>query len=146
MDPSKIKKDIPGSMLGRVELEKKTLRIQELSDKIGVAIKQYEAAQQKFEKGEDSYKEWENIIKLLKAQIKDVVVFVAVAYHNQGIIHAGRKEFREAEGLFLQALEINPDYAMAYYNLAVVYKNLNDIPKAKDYLARAKALGYPPKE
>jgi tetratricopeptide (TPR) repeat protein len=135
-----------GSALGRVPVEKKALRIQELSDKIGFAIKQYEAAQRKFEKGEDSYKEWENIIKLLNAQIKDVESFVAVATHNLGIIHAGRHEFDKAEKLLLKAIALNPDYAMAYYNLAVVYKNLGDIPQAKEFLAKAKSLGYPPKE
>jgi tetratricopeptide (TPR) repeat protein len=137
-------KDKPRTALGRVAVEHKALRIEDLSDKIGYAIQQYERAQQKFEKGEDSYKEWQNIIKLLHAQIKDVETFMAIAHHNLGIIHAGRKEFQKAEELFLKSISVNPEYAMAYYNLAVVYKNLNDIPKAKEYLAKAKALGYPP--
>jgi tetratricopeptide (TPR) repeat protein len=138
-------KDQTKTALGRVAVEKKALRIQDLSDKVGYAVQQYEKAQEKFEAGQDSYKEWQNIIKLLNAQIKDVENFLATAHHNLGIIHAGRRELQKAEELFLKAIAINPDYAMAYYNLAIVYKNLNDIPKAKEFLAKAKALGYPPK-
>jgi tetratricopeptide (TPR) repeat protein len=132
--------------LGKVDVKKKALRIQDLEDKIGVAIKQYEGAQEKFENGKDSYREWENMIKLLNAQIKDVQVFVAVGHHNLGIIHAGRKEFKQARDLLHKAIDINPDYAVAYYNLALVYKNLDDIPKAREYMAKARELGYPPRD
>jgi tetratricopeptide (TPR) repeat protein len=135
----------PKTALGRVAVEKKALRIQDLGDKIGFAIQQYEKAQAKFEGGEDSYKEWQNIIKLLNAQIRDVQTFLATAHHNLGIIHAGRRELKQAEELFLKAIALNPDYAMAHYNLAIVYKNLNDMTKAKEYLAKAKELGYTPK-
>ena len=135
--PSKGKK-----ALGRVDVARKALRIQDLSDKVGHAVKQFEAAQKKFEGGADSYKEWENIIKLLNYQIKDVQHFLAVAHHNLGIIHAGRKEFKKAEELFLKAVEIEPDYAMAYYNLAVVYKKLDDAEKAQEYYQKAKECGY----
>ena len=130
--------------LGRVDVERKALRIQDLGDKIGVAIQQFEAAQKKFESGQDSYKEWKNIIKLLNIQARDVKHFLAVAHHNLGILHAGRKELAKAEELFKKAIEIDPDYAMAYYNLAVVYKNFMDPEKAKQYYQKAKALGYPP--
>jgi tetratricopeptide (TPR) repeat protein len=130
--------------LGRVEVAKKALRIQDLSDKVGHAIQMFEAAQKKFESGQDSYREWNNIVKLLNFQIRDVQHFLAIAHHNMGIIHAGRKEFDQAEELFLKALEIDPDYAMAYYNLAVVYKKLEMPEKAKKYYAKAKELGYPP--
>jgi tetratricopeptide (TPR) repeat protein len=130
--------------LGRVDVAKKALRIQDLSDKVGYAVNQFEAAQKKFESGQDSYKEWQNIVKLLNLQIKDVQHFLAVAHHNLGIIHAGRKEFGKAEELFQKAVEVDPDYAMAYYNLAVVYKKLNQDQKAKEYYFKAKELGYPP--
>ncbi|HUT54086.1 MAG TPA: tetratricopeptide repeat protein [bacterium] len=130
--------------LGRVEVAKKALRIQDLSDKVGYAIQTFEAAQKKFETGQDSYREWQNIVKLLNIQIKDVQHFLAIAHHNLGIIHAGRKDFNKAEELFLKALEIDPDYAMAHYNLAVVYKKLDLPDKAKQYYQKAKELGYPP--
>lgn len=130
--------------LGRVEVKQKALRIQDLGDKVGTAIQQFERAQKKFEAGQDSYREWKNIIKLLSIQIKDVQHFLAVAHHNLGIIHAGKKEFEKAEVLFLKAIEVDSEYAMAYYNLAVVYKNLKKMEKAKKYYDKAKSLGYPP--
>jgi len=130
--------------LGKVDVAKKALRIQDLGDKMGFAIQQYQSAQKKFEEGQDSYKEWQNIIKLLNIQIRDVQMFLAVAHHNMGIIHAGRKEYGKAEEKFNEAIKINPDYAMAYYNLAVVYKKLNQNEKAKQFYNKAKSLGYPP--
>jgi tetratricopeptide (TPR) repeat protein len=130
--------------LGRVDVRKKALRIQDLGDKAGTAVKMFEAAQSKFEKGEDSSREWKNIIKLLNLQIKDMRHFQAVAHHNIGIIHAGRAEFRKAEEWFKKAVEIDPDYAMAYYNLAVVYRKLDDKEKARKNYLKAKELGYAP--
>jgi len=130
--------------LGKVDVQKKALRIQDLGDKVGFAIKQFETAQKKFEAGQDSYQEWRNIVKLLSIQIKDVQHFLAVAHHNLGVIHAGKKEFEKAEELFRKAVEVDPDYAIAYYNLAVVYKNLKNAEMAQKYFAKAKSLGYPP--
>ncbi len=130
--------------LGRVDVTRKAMRVQELGDKVGFAVKQFEAAQAKFEAGKDSYKEWTNIIKLLKIQIKDMEHFMAVAYQNQGVIHAGRKEYAKAEKMFKTALEIDPDYAVAHYNLAVVYKRLDDPIRSKEHLANARRLGYVP--
>jgi len=135
-----------GSTLGKVDVEKKAVRIQDLGDRVGFAIKQYEAAQEKFETGADSYKEWKNIIKLLNSQVKDVEKFLAISHHNLGVIHAGRRELDQAEELFKKAIEINPDYGVAYYNLAVIFKNKHDIIKAKEFLAKAKELGYAPRE
>ena len=138
------KDDKTKTPLGRVPVARKAMRISELSDKIGIAINQYESAQKKFEAGEDSYREWENIIKLLNLQIEDVKHFSAVAHHNLGVIHAGRHEFRQAEELFRKAVEIDPHYAIAYYNLAVVYKHLKEDAKCHECLVKAKELGYSP--
>lgn len=132
------------STLGRMPVSKKALRIQDLGDKVGFAISQYEAAQKKFESGIDSFREWENIIKLLNTQIEDIKHFLAVAHHNLGVIHAGRKEFRKAEERFKKAVEIDPDYGIAYYNLAVVYKKLGDNEQCRANLTKAKECGYSP--
>lgn len=138
------KPDQNRTALGKVEVQKKALRIQELSDKLGFAIKQFEKAQAKFEKGEDSYREWVNISKLLTLQIRDLQHFQAVAHHNLGVLHAGRREFRKAEELFKKAIELDPEYGIAHYNLAVVYKRQGDIIKCRECFARAKELGYQP--
>jgi tetratricopeptide (TPR) repeat protein len=128
--------------LGKVDVKKKALRIQDLGDKMRSAVTLFERAQQKFESGEDSYQEWQNISKILAIQMKDVEHFLAVATHNMGIIHAGRKEYVKAREKLEKALELDPDYAVAHYNMALVYKKLNDMEKCKHHLARAKELGY----
>ncbi len=128
--------------LGKVEVKKRAARIQDLSDKVGVAINQFQAAQKKFEDGRDSYAEWKNIIKLLNSEIKEIQHFLAVAHHNMAIIHAGRREFDKARELLEKSLDLDPEYAMAWYNLAVTYKHLNNKPKAKECYTRAKDLGY----
>ncbi len=128
--------------LGKVDVQSKAMRIQDLGDKVGFAINQFELAQDKFEAGKDSYKEWKNIIKLLNIQIKDIQHFKAVAHHNMGVVLAGRKNFKKAVKKFKEAVELDPGYALAWYNLAVAYKLLNNIPRAKKCMAKAKELGY----
>ncbi len=130
--------------LGRVDVSRKAVRIQDLGDKVGVAISQFQAAQKKFEQGQDSYKEWQRIIKLLDIEIKDIEHFKAVAHHNMGVIHAGRREFKRAEEMFRQAVKLDPDYALAWYNLAVTYKHTKEMEKCKECFYKAKQLGYPP--
>ena len=130
------------STLGKVDVLSKAMRIQDLGDKVGFAIKQFELAQDKFEGGKDSYKEWKNIIKLLNIQIKDIQHFKAVAHHNMGVVLAGRRKFEKAVTKFKEAVELDPEYALAWYNLAVAYKLLDKIPKAKQCMAKAKELGY----
>jgi tetratricopeptide (TPR) repeat protein len=128
--------------LGKVDVTSKAMRIQDLGDKVGFAIKQFELAQDKFEAGKDSYKEWKNIIKLLNIQIKDIQHFKAVAHHNMGVVLAGRKNFKKAVKKFNEAVELDPQYALAWYNMAVAYKLLNKMVKAKECIAKAKELGY----
>ena len=43
---------------------------------------------------------------------------------------------------FMQAVSADPDYALAHFNLANVYLDLDDIPKAQDHLSKAEALGF----
>ncbi len=128
--------------LGKVDVKKKALRIQDLGDKMRSAVTMFERAQQKFEDGEDSYQEWQNIAKILAIQRSDVDHFLAVANHNMGIIHAGRKEFEYAREKLEKALELDPNYAVAHYNMALVCKKLEDMKKCKEHLAKAKELGY----
>jgi tetratricopeptide (TPR) repeat protein len=130
--------------LGRVAVQRKALRIDELGDRVSTAIGLYKSAQKKFEVGQDSQREWENIIKVLQAEIEHVRRFIAVAHHNLGVVFAGRHQIQRAKVYFEQAIEIDPDYAVAYHNLAVIYKNLGDLPEARRLAEKAKELGYPP--
>jgi len=135
-----------GTALGKVDVSKKAVKIQDLGDKVGIAVRLFESAKMKFERGQDSYKEWANIIRLLNIQIKDIQHFLAVAHHNMGVIHAGRGEFEKAEEKFHHAIELDPEYALAWYNLAVTYKRLKDDIKCRECVAKAKELGYNPSE
>jgi len=128
--------------IGKIGVEKKVLRIEELSDRVKVAIDLYNAAQMKFEHGQDSLHEWENIIKVLNAEIKHIERFVAIAYHNIGVIYAQRNDLKLAKKYFELALMIDEDYALANFNLAVVYKKMGKIDLAKKFYIRAKELGY----
>ncbi|MFO8058430.1 MAG: tetratricopeptide repeat protein [bacterium] len=128
--------------LGKVDVKKKALRIQELGDKMKTAVAMFQSAQKKFEQGKDSYNEWQNIAKILDLQVKDTTHFLAVAHHNMGIIHAGRKEYKKAREKLEKAIELDPDYAVAHYNMALVYKKLDNMEKCKEHALRAKELGY----
>jgi len=128
-----------------MDVERKALRIEDLSDRVKLAVDLYKAAQKKFDEGIDSLREWENIVKVLNAELKHIERFVAVAYHNQGVIHAQRNDLQEAKKFFELALMIDEDYPVANYNLAVVYKKLGRLEDAKKFYKRAKELGYEPK-
>ncbi len=132
------------AQLGRVDVERKAMRIEDLSDKVNVAVSLFNKAQHKFESGKDSRREWKQIITLLGAETKNINHFIAVANHNIGVIHAGQRDLDKAKEWFLKAIQIDDDYAMAYYNLAVTYKELGDMRQAKKYYALALEKGYTP--
>ena len=69
-----------------------------------------------------------NSRKLIQAKLKAKKLVKkfprAFLLHNLlGLILSERNEFKEAEDSFLKALKINPNFAVAYNNLANVYKN-----------------------
>ena len=47
----------------------------------------------------------------------------------------------QAEKEFVKAVSADPGYALAHFNLANVYLDLDDIPKAQKHLSRAEELG-----
>ncbi|KOF55793.1 hypothetical protein AGR56_18555 [Clostridium sp. DMHC 10] len=57
-----------------------------------------------------------------------------VAYNMKGQFLCAIREFDEAKKMFLKAISINPEYADAYYNLALVCVKLNDFKISIDYL------------
>jgi len=132
------------SKIGKMDLEHKTIRIEELSDRVKVAIDLYNVAQRRFEKGLESIREWENIIRVLNMEIKNIERFIAIAHHNMGVVQAQKNNLEQAREEFEAALEIDPEYAIAYFNLAVVFKKLGRLDKAKEFYQKAKALGYEP--
>ncbi len=131
--------------IGKIDVQRRSLRIEDLSDRVKLAIDLFNSAQRRFERGEDSLREWENIIRVLNAEIKNIERFIAIAYHNMGVIYAQRKNLQEAKKLFEKALKIDSEYAIAYYNLAVVHKKLGNLVKARSLYKKALSLGYSPK-
>jgi len=136
---------IKESPIGKIDVEQRAVRIEDLSDRVKIAVELYKAAQRKFDQGQDSLREWENIIKVLNAEIKHIERFVAVAYHNQGVIYAQRNDLKAAKKFFELALMIDEDYPVANFNLAVIYKKLGNRENAARFLRRAQELGYTPK-
>jgi len=132
------------SQLGKVDVQRRAMKIEELSDRVNTAVALYKSAQLKFEKGKDSRKEWGNIIKVLGFEIKNIQRFIAIATHNIGVIYAGERNLERAREYFEKALEIDDEYSIAYYNLAVVYKETGDMNKARELYQKAKDLGYSP--
>ena len=64
-------------------------------------------------------------------------VFVIVNYAN---LFMQDKNYPEAVRLLLRAVDINPDYFKANYNLALAYTGIRDRSSALQYLNRASAL------
>ena len=54
--------------------------------------------------------------------------------------HVLAHDIPEAEGHYLRAVELDPNFAMAYARLGVVYINTNQVAKADKYFAKAYAL------
>jgi pentatricopeptide repeat protein len=132
------------SHLGKVDVQRRAMKIEELSDRVNTAVALYKSAQRKFEEGQDSRKEWKNIIKVLNVEIKNIQRFIAIATHNIGVIYAGQRDLERAREYFEKAIEIDDEYSIAYYNLAVVYKETGDMNKARELYQKARELGYSP--
>jgi serine/threonine protein kinase/tetratricopeptide (TPR) repeat protein len=54
--------------------------------------------------------------------------------------HVSARDIPEAEGHYLRAIELDPNFAMAYARLGVVYINTGQVAKADKYFAKAYAL------
>ena len=54
--------------------------------------------------------------------------------------HVNARDIPEAEGHYLRAIELDPNFAMAYARLGVVYINSTQVAKADKYFAKAYAL------
>jgi tetratricopeptide (TPR) repeat protein len=134
-------KDTP---IGKIDVAHRAIKIEEMSDRVKVAIDLYNVAQRRFEKGMDSLNQWKNIIKVLNIEIKNIQHFIAIAHQNMGVVHAQGNHLEEARQEFERALEMDPEYAIAFFNLAVVYKKLGDLERAKECYQKCRELGYEP--
>lgn len=82
------------------------------------------------------------LIGVLFLSISSVYAETAEEYVRSGRIHGLRGNFTQAISDFTKAIEINPNYADAYYFRAVLYNKLKDYDKAWQDVHKAEDLGY----
>jgi serine/threonine protein kinase/Tfp pilus assembly protein PilF len=72
----------------------------------------------------------------------------AYRYFVQGMNHHERLEEREAQAMLEKAIAADPGFAMAHAKLSVVHANQGDMPRAREFAARAleRADRLPPAE
>ena len=66
--------------------------------------------------------------------------FSPFAHDLQGLIHLQRLEYQKAVEAFSQAIELKPDYALAYFNRALALRSLDQKSEALEDLTRATDL------
>ena len=69
---------------------------------------------------------------------------IAVFYNNYGYKDYQAGQLNSAESKYLKALELNPDYTAAHYNLGVVYEDLQNLSKARNQYNLAVQTCFPP--
>jgi len=62
------------------------------------------------------------------------------AYALGDVAHEKASDIPEAEGHYLRAIELDPNFAMAYARLGVVYINSGQVSKSNEYFSKAYAL------
>ncbi len=65
------------------------------------------------------------------------------AYYHRGCVKVNQKRYKDAIADFEKAVELNPNYADAYFNLGKTYFLLNDEDKACEYYKLAEKHGRP---
>lgn len=65
------------------------------------------------------------------------------AYYLRGCAKVNGKKYKESLEDFEKAIELKPDYADAYFNIARVYTMLRDQDKACEYFKLADQYGRP---
>jgi len=86
----------------------------------------------------------EKAMDYFKLAIKDTdnqLLFKDKAYNNIGILYNHQKKYNESVLYFDKAIELNPNYSLAYINRAIAKYQLNDIDGVCSDLQRAVELG-----
>ena len=114
---------------------KKVLQSQEL-DELVAQFAQAEAQ----EAGDDVIAVGERILQV-DAQHQPTRSKTALAYNNRANSYHHKREYDKAIADCTRAIELNPNFAAAYYNRGVVYKRRNEAQAARRDFERAAALG-----
>ena len=65
----------------------------------------------------------------------------AEMYYNRGLAHSKKGEVELAIKNYTKAIELNPDYADAYYRRSKIWLHLGKTEKAKSDMAAASSIG-----
>lgn len=65
----------------------------------------------------------------------------AETYYNRGLVHAENGALKLAIEDYTKAIELNPDYADAYYRRSKVWLHLGEVEKAKADMKTASSIG-----
>jgi tetratricopeptide (TPR) repeat protein len=65
-----------------------------------------------------------------------------MAYYNRGVGYRNKGQYDQVISDYNKAIEINPKYALAYYNMGCIYSFQNNFSKALKYLELAFQNGY----
>jgi len=128
--------------LGKINVTKKVLRIEDLEDKVRFAVDAYNRAFEKYKRGADSLDDWNMVIKALSLQMEEIRDYIAVAHHNIAVIYAGKQFYEKSIEHLKTALEYNPKYAVAHHNLGLVYQKSGEPIMADKHLVIAAKLGH----
>ena len=69
--------------------------------------------------------------------------YCVAAYNNLAICYEKKKLFSRAEEWYLRALDVNPRYGPAHYNLGLFYEKYGSIKKAVFHWKQRMRLGHP---
>ena len=62
--------------------------------------------------------------------------------NNLGIVYSAKMEYDKALSLFKKIIELQPDSAGPYYNIACIYARQNRAEESLDWLKKAIEKGY----
>ena len=62
--------------------------------------------------------------------ISEADIKKSIDLYNEGLIYAKKKDFKSAEELYLQAIELNSEFFQAHYNLGNINKNSGKLNEA----------------
>ena len=81
------------------------------------------------------------LIEVLFFSLSSVYAETAEEYANRGNAHNQQGNFAQAVSDYTKAIEMNPNYAGAYYGRVMVYYNLKEYGKAWADVHKAESLG-----
>jgi len=126
---------------GTAELQRRVVDLDKSLDEHRYFVLVNEALAYTYRKGagdkERAEAAYRNAVQMAKAkEIQDPVIYNAYALFLQE-----ESRFEEAETFYKMALEVNPGYGTALYNLGTLYETRGDLKQALEYYQAADEVG-----